>query len=140
MPIVFVVTALALALSQGQAPFTGMWTAEFGGHTFVRLQLATRDGSIQGALGIGDIHVDSEGAVDRAQEVPEKSVAISNAAAKDSTLSFSCQNGDDVDRFQLEIVDADHADLRFLLSDQERAELAANGVPVPKPIRLTRMP
>jgi len=55
-------------------------------------------------------------------------------------VSFSCQDGDDVDRFQLEIVDADHADLRFLLSDHERAELAANGIPVSKPIRLTRMP
>ena len=91
MSIVSVVTALALALGQGHASFTGMWTAEFGGRTFVRLQLATRDGSIEGALGVGDIHVDSEGAVDCAQEVPDKLVAISNAAAKGSApTSVSC--------------------------------------------------
>jgi hypothetical protein len=28
-------------------------------------------------------------------------------------------------------------DLRFILNDDDRKELAANGVPVPKPIRLT---
>ena len=53
-------------------------------------------------------------------------------------LSFSRKDGNDTDHFELRLVD-NRAELRFIPSDADRAELAAIEVPVPKPIRLTRI-
>ena len=53
-------------------------------------------------------------------------------------LSFSRKDGNDTDHFELRLVD-NRAELLFIPSDADRAELAAMGVPVPKPIRLTRV-
>jgi hypothetical protein len=44
---------------------------------------------------------------------------------------------DDTDQFELRVLDAGRAELRMLLADQDVKELAAQGVPVPKPFALT---
>jgi len=55
-----------------------------------------------------------------------------------STLSFSRKAGEDTDRFEMRLLGADGAEMRFLLSDADRSELATSGVEVPKPIRLKK--
>ena len=52
--------------------------------------------------------------------------------------SSSAKDGNDTDQFELRVLDAGRAELRMLLADQVVKELAAEGVPVPKPFALTR--
>jgi hypothetical protein len=48
------------------------------------------------------------------------------------------KEGNDTDHFELRVLDAGRAELRMLLADQDVKELAAQGIPVPKPFALTR--
>jgi hypothetical protein len=48
-------------------------------------------------------------------------------------------DGDDTDHFELRLIDASAAELRFLLSDGDRQELARQGIPEFKPVRLKRV-
>ena len=57
---------------------------------------------------------------------------------KGSTLTFFTKDVNDTDKFELRLLENADADLQFLLNDEDRRELAASGVPVPKPIRLTK--
>jgi hypothetical protein len=53
-------------------------------------------------------------------------------------LSFSRKAGNDTDRFELRRV-GDHGELSLIMSDELRREVAAEGLPIPKPIRLTKV-
>jgi hypothetical protein len=53
-------------------------------------------------------------------------------------LSFSRKAGEDTDRFEMRLLGADAAELRFLFSDADLSELAASGVAVPKPVQLKK--
>jgi hypothetical protein len=136
--------ALALAmtaLSAGQSAagrIAGTWTAEFAGRPFIRLDLKTTNGSIEGAMAIGNFEVDAQGMVKRAEQPPGILTPIFDVTQRGSTLSFSRKDVADTDRFELRLLDAGRADLSFLLTEADRKELAANGVPAPKPIRLTK--
>jgi len=63
---------------------------------------------------------------------------IFDVTEQPSLVTFSRKDGSDTDRFELHVLGAGRAELRFLLSDEDRQELAADGIPVPKPIALTR--
>ena len=65
MSLVTLLIALAVVPS-GQAGATsvvGLWTAQFEGSTFVRLELKSADSGIVGAISLGDIEVDREGRI-----------------------------------------------------------------------------
>ena len=131
--------AVAVTISQaGNQPFAGTWIAEFEGKTFVRIELSVANDAVRGRIGLGDIEVDADGEVRMAASAPADLTAIFDVAVRDSTLSFSRKDGADTDRFEMRIV-GDQAELRLLLSDEDRSELAAAGVPVPKPIRLKKV-
>lgn len=53
-------------------------------------------------------------------------------------MTFSRKDGSDTDRFELRLMDTGQAELQFLLSDADREDLSANGIPTPKPIRLMK--
>ena len=60
-------------VSAGQtdgASIAGSWTARFEGRTFLRLELKTENGTITGAMSMGNIEVDKQGALSRADESP----------------------------------------------------------------------
>jgi hypothetical protein len=57
---------------------------------------------------------------------------------RESTLACSRKDDQDTDRFELRLLDDGASELRFLLDEAIRQELAADGIPVPKPIRLTK--
>lgn len=136
--------ALVLMLASGTAgqsvapSVAGSWTGQFEGRTFLRLELKSVNGSITGGMSIGNIEVDKQGALRSAKEAPRDLTPIVDFVDHGSSVAFARKDGDDTDHFELRLIDASHAELRFLLSDEDREALAADGVPAPKPIALTR--
>ena len=136
--------ALAVAITcftAGQSnPSTiaGTWTAEFNGRTFVRLELKTAGGTIAGGMSIGDIEINEQGALKKVGEMPAKLTPIFDARQEGSLLTFSRKDSTDIDRFELRLLDGKRAELVLVLTEDDRKELAAEGVPTPKPIVLTR--
>jgi hypothetical protein len=131
--------ALAILLAQGTPQwFTGTWTAEFGGRTFVRVELEERGGKPGGRMGIGNIEVHPDGTLRKVAPVPALLSAIFDAVSNDAMLSFSRKAGNDTDRFELRRI-GDHGELSLITSDELRRQLAAEGLPIPKPIRLTKV-
>ncbi len=136
--LVLVVALTAGFAVQSEPSVAGSWTAQFGGRTFLRLDLKSVNGTLSGGMTIGNIEVDTHGALRRVEEPPRDLSPIFDLTQHVSTVTFSRKDGDDTDRFELRVLDAGHAELRFLLSDDDRAALAASGSPLPKPISLTR--
>ena len=139
--MILAVLALAVSLTAGQAgvqAFEGTWVATHAGATFARLELRVTDGKLEGGIGLGNIHVDATGVVDRASDAPRDLKPIFDVSLENSRLAFASKDQHDIDRFEVRLTGAD-AELRFVLSDLDRQSLAAEGVPVPKPIRLTRL-
>ena len=140
-------TALCLALAipvllLGQSPsgpIAGSWTATFEGRTFIRLELKTVSGAITGGIRLGsNLEIDRQGMVKRADAAPLDLKPIFGATRKGATVTFFFKDGNDTDQFELRVLENGDADLHVLLNDEDRKALAAEGVPLPKPIRLTK--
>jgi hypothetical protein len=130
-----------LALSPGQpasGPIAGSWTAAFEGRTFIRLDLKAAEGTLAGGISLGNFEVDQQGLVRRADAAPPTLTPISGVTIKGSTVAFVLKGGNDTDAFELRLLENGGADLHFLLNDEDRQQIAASGVPVPRPIRLTK--
>jgi len=140
MKALYLAAALAtLSLSQPPSrPIAGTWNAKFEGRTFIRLEIKTVDGSVTGGISLGDFEVDSKGVVRRADAAPPRLRPIFGATLKESTLTFFSKDQHDTDQFELRLLDNSNADLHILLNDEDRKELAASGIPAPKPIRVTK--
>jgi len=65
--------------------------------------------------------------------------AVFDLAWRNQTLTFASKAGDDIDRFEMTVIGDGPADMRFVPSETARLELAADGIPEPKPFRLTRI-
>lgn len=133
----FVIAAVSAGQSDGAA-IAGSWTARFDGRTFLRLELETANGTITGGIGVGNFEVDKQGAVRRADEAPRALTPIFDVKLSASILTFSRKDGASTDRFEVRLLDAGGAELQFLLDDEDLADLAADGIPTPKPIHLTK--
>jgi hypothetical protein len=133
------VAAVVAALGQGSASsYPGTWIAELEGTTYVRLELNTVDGGLGGGISLGNIHVDSRGEVDHAAAAPSALTSLFDVSVRDSILTFSRKDGQDTDRFQLRLLTDETAELRFMISDADLKELAAEGIAAPRPVRLKR--
>jgi hypothetical protein len=130
--------ALAFAFIQTSQSFAGTWVAERAGTTFVRLELRTTSDVVEGKIALGTIEVDSKGEVTTVTAARKTLTPIFDVVVRGSTLSFSVKESNDVDRFELALA-GDRAELRFLLSDADREELASSGVPAIKPVGLRRV-
>jgi hypothetical protein len=133
-----VVTTAVLAGQSGAASITGSWIAQFEGRTFLRLELKTVEGTVAGSMSLGDIEVNEQGGLRRVAEPRHGPSPIFDATESASTVTFSVKSGPDTGRFELRLLETGEAELKILLDDADREELAANGVPIPKPIRLTK--
>jgi hypothetical protein len=132
-------TIAALSTAQpASGPISGSWTAAFEGRTFIRLAVKAVDGGYAGSISLGNFEVDPQGLVSRADAAPLTLTPISGVTMKGSTLTFVRKDGNDTDQFELRLLAGGGAELHFLLNEEDRRQLAASGVPVPKPIRLTR--
>ena len=129
-----------LAVASVQATdrwYEGTWTAEFQGVTFVRFELGVSNGKPAGRISLGNIEVNAEGGLRAASPAPERLTEIFDVTLRGAVVAFSHKNGHDIDRFELRQA-GDHAELWLLLSDETRKEVAAEGIPVPKPIMLKK--
>ena len=133
-----IVAAACLAGQAAGAPMAGTWRAEFEGLTFITLELESANGTVTGLISLGDVEVDKQGALARVSEPKRKPTPIFDVSQTGSTLRFAVKDQNDTDQFELRVLDAERAELRMLLADQDVKELAAQGVPVPKPFALTR--
>ena len=143
MPLIMiavVAASLTLPANQAASRFVGTWVAELDQTRYVRLELAqANNGVLGGALALGNIEVDGQGEVRAATAAPADLTPIFDVALRGSTLSFARKDGDDTDRFEV-VLASDHAELRLIPSDADKAELAAAGIPVPKPVRMRKLP
>ena len=127
--LILVATMAAVFGGQsGAESIEGIWTAQYQGRTFVRLELRLENGSMVGGLSIGNIQVDAQGAVSRAAESPEHLNPLFDVTRRGPTVTFSCKDGADTDRFELRVLDGGGAELQFLLSEEDRHAMAASGV------------
>jgi len=131
-------SVLAVVFAQGSDRwYEGKWTAEFDRVTFVRLELSSTNGKPGGRISLGNVEVNADGGLRLVSPAPEGLSEIFDVVQRGAVVSFSLKDSHDVDRFEIHQVGA-HAELWFLPSDDTRKELAAEGIPVPKPIRLTK--
>jgi hypothetical protein len=130
---------VTVMVGQPLGSYSGNWTADFHGTTYVRLALRDTAGVPQGAMSIGkSIHVDGQGNLDGVAEAPSTLGPIIDARRNGDVVSFSYENGGDVDKFELRFIDTNTAELRLMLPEEARQELAADGIPLPKPFRLVK--
>jgi hypothetical protein len=135
------IALVGLVLGQPGNVLNGNWTANFQGTTYVRLAFAEGATVPQGTMSIGQsIHVDDEGNVDRVTAASSTPTRMLDIRWNDGVLSFGINDGPDVDKFEFRPIDANHAELAPILSVEERRQLAAEQIPLPKPFRLTKTP
>jgi hypothetical protein len=140
MKALFLIASVA-ALAVGQAAggsIEGTWTAEFERRTFIRLELKTVNGKMVGGISMGNFAVDAQGGVSRADAAPRDLKPISDVRLSGSTVTFSLKEGDDEDEFVLRLGDNAGAELQILPNEEDRKEMLASGLPLPKPIRMTK--
>jgi hypothetical protein len=143
---ILVGVALMLTVGQGTAgqgvgqAFAGTWVAELTGTTYVRLEIEPAGGTLRGRLALGNIELDRQGHVSKAEAAPAELKPIFDVTVRGTDISFSRKDVNDTDRFQMRLVDAETAELILNLTDENRKELAAEGIPPPKPFRLKRLP
>jgi hypothetical protein len=119
--------------------YSGDWTADYHGTTYVRLALTDTVGAPQGAMSIGEsIHIDARGDVDSVTEAPSKLTHMLDVRWNGTVLSFTVNNGDDVHRFELRLIDANTGELTPIIPEEQRQELAKEGIPLPKPFPVTK--
>jgi hypothetical protein len=137
----FAIGLVGLLLGQPGSVLNGNWTANFQGATYVRLTFAEAATVPQGTMSIGQsIHVDAEGNIDSVTAASPTPTRMLNIRWSDGVLSFGINDGPDVDRFEFRLIDSNHAELAPIFSEEEQRQLAAEQVPLPKPIRLTKTP
>ena len=131
---------VTVILGQPLGPYSGDWTADFNGTTYLRLALNDKAGAPQGAISIcKSIQVDGQGNVDRVTEAPSTLRPMTDVRRNDNVLSFSYDDdGQNVSKFELRLIDPNTADLTLLLPEEDRQQLAAEGIPLPKPFRLAK--
>jgi hypothetical protein len=89
----------------------------------VRLELRSSGSTIGGQISLGDIHVDAKGVVETAKAAPAASTPLLDVARKDGLLTFARKDG---------------RELTVILSDADRKEFAAQGIPSLAPIKLKK--
>jgi hypothetical protein len=117
--------------------FDGNWTAEYRGTTYVRLSLRTVDGITSGTLSLGNLEFGKDGTVVKATDAPKTPKPIFDLQRRGNVLAFAWKDSEDTDRFELTLA-GDSLELTFILSDEDREELAAEGIPVLKAMKLTK--
>jgi hypothetical protein len=130
-----------LGQSQDVQPFAGRWAADHGGQPVVRLDLRMTAGILSGSIQLADIHLDARGEVETVLSGLSAASTLLDVTSRSGALAFSRRDGNDIDHFELRVIDDRAAELLFIPSEADRRELAnaGNSIPIQKPIRLTRV-
>ena len=135
------VAVVGLVLGQPGDVLNGSWAASFQGATYGRLTFAGGAPMPQGTMSIAEsIHGDAAGNVDDVIVGSFMPTRMLDIGWSDGVLSFGINDGPNVDRFEFRLIDATHAELAMMLSEEERRQAAAEQLPLPKPFRLTNTP
>jgi len=126
------------ALQAGSERFAGTWTAEYSGTTFARLDLAAKGGTVSGMISLGNIELNAKGEVKHAESAPPGAKPIFAVTVRDTTLTFSHKDEHDMDQFEMRLTGPGTAELLLKPGAEDLKELAAEGIPAPKPIPLKR--
>jgi hypothetical protein len=141
MPLLALLVTLGAAVFQtAQAPptkYDGTWIGQFEGITWVVLELRTANGAVTGRIGTGNIEMNMDGALKHVEPAPKDLSPIFDVRQRGAVIVFSRKEGDDTEQFEIEVKGTE-AELRFVLTDEIRREFADEGIPIPKPFRLTR--
>ena len=140
-----ILVAVSLMLTIGQIGRTadqglaGTWVADLKGTTYVRLELEPADaGTVRGRIALGNMEVDGQGQVIKAEAARELT-PIFDVTLRITGISFARKDVNDSDRFQMRLLDSETAELLYIPTEEDRKELAAEGIAVPQPIRLKRL-
>ena len=95
-------------------------------------------GTLSGKIGLGDIELEKDGELKTVGPAPATLTPIGNVSVKNSVLSFTRKDGEDLDHFEMRITGPGAAELRLILTEADVKEFAAEGIPAPKPIKLKR--
>jgi hypothetical protein len=140
MRIAIALATVILAGGQGgPESYAGTWTADLAGQTFVRLELKVANGALGGRISLGNIHVDAEGEIDLVNSVARNFTPVDDLVLGADSVSFTRKDGDDTDHFELHVAPDGSVRLTFVPTEEDRAELAREGIPVPKPIVLKKV-
>ena len=137
-----ILLAAALTVGATQTPnqaLAGMWTAEHAGQTFVRLELQVTGNTISGRISLGDVEVDKTGALKAATAATRPPTPILDVAERAGKLTFGYKDGRETDRFEFTLIDETTARLQFLLTDNDRKDLASEGISDFKPFMLKKL-
>jgi hypothetical protein len=139
---VFVFVTLMLTIGQigrtADQGLAGTWVADLKGTTYVRVELESADGTPRGRIALGNIQLDKQGQVIKAEAARELT-PIFDVTLRITGISFARKDVNDTDRFQMRLLDSETAELLFIPTEEDLKELAAEGIAVPKPIRLRRL-
>jgi hypothetical protein len=113
--------------------FVGTWKASFQGKTFTVLTLTLENDKLAGTLSTGEVDLADDGEVSNVNQEVGEARTIFDIKLDGQILSFKDKDGDDVNSLEMKLTGENRAELRFLLPDQ-----LPQGMPVPKPFRLTR--
>src|SRR5262245_14326268 len=101
--ISIVAVAVGLMFNQSATPpYIGTWTATMAVNTFIRVELSQTNGITVGQIGLGDIQVDANGDVKTGGPITHM-LPVSDVVLRGSTLSFASKDGDDTDRFEMQL-------------------------------------
>ena len=106
-------------------------------HAYVRLELRTVNGELSGSISLGNIEMNKDSSIRKAEAAPRTPSPIFDISRKGPVIAFSSKDGSEANHFEFELRGAE-AELRFILSDELRQEIASEGLPMPKPFRLKR--
>ena len=136
----FATIALA-AFAAVQAPATkydGIWIAQFEGVTWARLELRTVNEAVTGGITLGNIELNKDGTLRHAEPAPKELSPIFDVRQRGDAISFSRKDASDTDRFEVSLAGTG-LQLTFIFTEEDRREFAAEGIPLPKPVQLTRL-
>lgn len=138
MPLLAIIALAAFAAVQAPATkYDGTWIAQFEGVTWARLELRTVNGAVTGGISLGNIEMHKDGTLRHVEPAPKELSPIFDVRQKGDTLSFSRKDSNDADRFEVSSVGTD-LQLTFVFTEEDRREFAAEGLPLPKPVRLVK--
>jgi hypothetical protein len=136
---VFALIAAMLAAAQPPgAAYVGTWTAQLAGTAYATLELTMTGGKLHGRLRLADVRLDKQGEVNALGDNPGSFETLVDLNANESRLAFGVPGSDETDRFELRLTGAASAQLTYLPSAEFLEELKEEGIPPPKPYRLTR--
>ena len=139
-PALLLATALVIGATQtSNQSFAGMWTAEHGGQTFVRLDLQVTGNAIGGQLSLGDVEVDKTGALKTVKAATREPKPIFDVVERAGKLTFAHKDGEETDRFEMKLIDASTAELALVITEDMRQEMASEGISDFKPFKLKKL-